>query len=60
MMTIRCFWNTCTGAALKAEAVPVHLARARLTRVSLDANAGVCRGMLDDRYTTIGVGEKEE
>jgi metal-sulfur cluster biosynthetic enzyme len=49
-----------TGRGVRVEALPVHLARARLTRVSLDANAGVCRGMLHDRYTTIGVGEKEE
>jgi metal-sulfur cluster biosynthetic enzyme len=49
-----------TGLGLEVDALPAHLARARLTRVSLEANAGVCRGMLHDRYATIGVGEKEE
>ena len=42
------------------EALSAHLARARLTLVSLEANAGVCRGMLHDRCRTIGIGEKEE
>jgi metal-sulfur cluster biosynthetic enzyme len=52
--------DVCTGGRLEVEVLPVHLAQARLTRVSLDANAGVCRGMLHDRYTTTGLGEKEE
>jgi hypothetical protein len=49
-----------TGGGLDVEALPAHLARARVTRVSLEANARVCRGLLRDRYTTVGVGEKEE
>ena len=48
-----------TGRHLDVETLPVHLAQARLTRVSLDANTGVCRGMLHDRYATVGLGEKE-
>ncbi|MBA3249045.1 MAG: metal-sulfur cluster biosynthetic enzyme, partial [Geodermatophilaceae bacterium] len=42
-----------TGLAVAAEALPLHLRRARLTRVSLDANSGVCRGMLQHRYGTV-------
>ena len=44
-----------TGAPVALEALPLHLRRARLTRVSLDANSGVCRGMLAHRYGTPGV-----
>jgi hypothetical protein len=33
-----------------AGAVPLHLRRARTTRVSLDANGSICRGMLRHRY----------
>jgi metal-sulfur cluster biosynthetic enzyme len=39
-----------TGAPVQPDALPVHLGRARLTRVSLDANSGGCRGMLRSRY----------
>jgi metal-sulfur cluster biosynthetic enzyme len=46
-----------TGAGLGGEAVPLHLRRARTTRVSIEANAGICRGMLRHRYTTSGLGE---
>jgi hypothetical protein len=31
--------------------------RARLTRVSIEANSGICRGMLRHRYDTPGQGE---
>ncbi|HZE00766.1 MAG TPA: iron-sulfur cluster assembly protein [Pseudonocardiaceae bacterium] len=41
-----------TGAAIGAEALPLHLRRVRTTRVSVDANAGVCRGLLQERYRT--------
>jgi hypothetical protein len=41
-----------TGAAVGADAVPLHLRKARLTRTSLDANTGICRGMLQHRYPT--------
>jgi metal-sulfur cluster biosynthetic enzyme len=47
-----------TGAPVRAEAVPLHLRRARTTRVGLDANAGICRGMLRQRYATTGEGEE--
>ena len=49
-----------TGDAVDAPALPRHLARARLTGVSVEANSGVCRGMLRQRYATAGVGEREE
>jgi metal-sulfur cluster biosynthetic enzyme len=46
-----------TGTPVEADAVPLHLRKARLTRTSLDANTGICRGMLKHRYDTDGVGE---
>jgi metal-sulfur cluster biosynthetic enzyme len=39
-----------TGAPVLPDALRLHLGRARLTRVSLEANGGVCRGMLRGRY----------
>jgi hypothetical protein len=48
-----------TGAAVTGNAVPLHLRRARATRVGIDANSGICRGMLRTRYGTTGVGEEE-
>ena len=39
-----------SGAAVDDAAVPLHLRKARLTRTSLDANTGICRGMLRHRY----------
>lgn len=49
-----------TGAAVGLDALPLHLRRARLTRVGVEANTGICRGMLRDRYGTIGHGEEED
>jgi hypothetical protein len=49
-----------TGARIGEEAMPLHLRRARVTRVSIDANAGVCRGMLQHRYQTPGLGEEDQ
>jgi hypothetical protein len=38
--------------------MPLHLRKARLTRVSIEANSGICRGMLRHRYNdTRGQGE---
>ena len=42
-----------TGAEVAERDLPLHLGRARLTRVSLEANSGVCRGMLRVRYPDI-------
>jgi metal-sulfur cluster biosynthetic enzyme len=39
-----------TGAAVTAAEAKRHLAFARLTRTSMEANSGVCRGMLRVRY----------
>jgi metal-sulfur cluster biosynthetic enzyme len=39
-----------SGDPIDPAGVPLHLRRARLTRTSLDANTGVCRGMLRHRY----------
>jgi metal-sulfur cluster biosynthetic enzyme len=47
-----------TGAPVADEAVPLHLRRARTTRVSVEANAGICRGMLRQRYEARGLGEE--
>jgi len=43
-----------TGDPVAAEAVPLHLRRARVTAISLDANGGICRGMLRRRYDIPG------
>ncbi|MDS0139064.1 MULTISPECIES: iron-sulfur cluster assembly protein [unclassified Amycolatopsis] len=39
-----------TGRAVSAAEAKRHLAFARLTRTSMEANSGVCRGMLRARY----------
>jgi metal-sulfur cluster biosynthetic enzyme len=49
-----------TGATVGEQGLPLHLRRARTTRVSIEANAGVCRGMLAHRYQTPGLGEEED
>ena len=46
-----------TGSPIGTDQVPLHLRRAQLTRTSLDANTGICRGMLRHRYSTDGQGE---
>jgi metal-sulfur cluster biosynthetic enzyme len=48
-----------SGAPIAAGGVPLHLRKARLTRTSLDANSGICRGMLRHRYATDGQGEDD-
>jgi metal-sulfur cluster biosynthetic enzyme len=48
-----------TGAAVAPPLVALHLRRARSTRVSIEANSGICRGMLRHRYDTPGEGERE-
>jgi len=49
-----------TGLQISAGAVPLHLRKAQVTRVSIEANAGICRGMLRYRYVTSGQGETPE
>jgi metal-sulfur cluster biosynthetic enzyme len=46
-----------SGAVVSADALPLHLRRAQVTRVSIEANSGICRGMLRVRYHTAGQGE---
>jgi metal-sulfur cluster biosynthetic enzyme len=43
-----------TGAPVPREALPLHLRRARTTKVNIDANTGICRGMLGHRYPQAG------
>jgi metal-sulfur cluster biosynthetic enzyme len=47
-----------TGEPVRLDAVPLHLRRARTTRVSVDANTGICSGMLRHRYPAHGEGEE--
>jgi metal-sulfur cluster biosynthetic enzyme len=48
-----------SGAAVAGDTLPLHLRRARTTRTSLEANTGICRGMLKVRYDSVGAGEEE-
>jgi len=48
-----------SGVPITPDGVPLHLRKARLTRTSLDANTGICRGMLRQRYSTDGQGEED-
>lgn len=43
-----------TGAPVAVEGMPLHLRRARLTRVGMEANGGYCRSLLADRYHLSG------
>ncbi|MGH3436021.1 MAG: iron-sulfur cluster assembly protein [Sciscionella sp.] len=45
-----------TGTAVGVDALPLHMRRARTTRVGIEANTGICRGMLRHRYPA-GTGE---
>ncbi len=49
-----------TGQPVTGDAMPLHLRRAHTTRVSIEANAGICRGMLRHRYDTAGQGEEDQ
>jgi len=42
-----------SGAAVALESLPLHLRRARVTRVGVDANTGICRGLLQERYRPV-------
>ena len=46
-----------SGEPVGEDNVPMHLRRARVTAVSLTANASICSGMLRHRYDTAGQGE---
>ncbi len=49
-----------TGAAVGFAALPLHLRKAQVTRVSIEANSGICRGMLRHRYDSPGQGEEDQ
>jgi len=49
-----------TGARVSAESMPLHLRRARITRISIEANGSICRGMLRHRYDSSGQGEEDQ
>ncbi len=49
-----------TGEPVSAEAMPMHLRRARVTRISIESNGSICRGMLQHRYQAPGQGEEED
>jgi hypothetical protein len=48
-----------TGAGVTAGSLPLHMRVARTTRISVQANTGICRGMLRHRYASAGIGEEE-
>jgi metal-sulfur cluster biosynthetic enzyme len=48
-----------TGVPVSEDALPLHLRRARTTRIGTEANASICRGMLRQRYETGGEGEED-
>jgi hypothetical protein len=39
---------------VSADAVPLHLRRARVTAINMEANGSICRGMLRHRYHAAG------
>src|SRR5215472_2388440 len=49
-----------TGAPVSGEVMPLHLRRARTTRISIEANGGICRGMLRHRYDSQGLREEKD
>jgi metal-sulfur cluster biosynthetic enzyme len=49
-----------TGDPIGDQAIPLHLQRSRITRISLEANGSICRGMLRHRYDTPGAGEENQ
>jgi metal-sulfur cluster biosynthetic enzyme len=49
-----------TGAPVSDDAMPLHLRRARTTRISIEANGSICRGMLAHRYDSARQGEEDQ
>ncbi len=39
-----------TGEPIARDDLTLHLGKARLTRVGVEANTGICRGLLHERY----------
>jgi metal-sulfur cluster biosynthetic enzyme len=52
--------DAATGAPVGADDLRLHLGKARLTQVNLEANGSVCRGMLRSRYPDTVDNEDEE
>jgi metal-sulfur cluster biosynthetic enzyme len=48
-----------TGAGVDGGSAVRYLRRARTTRVGIEANTGICRGMLRHRYQSVGEGEED-
>jgi metal-sulfur cluster biosynthetic enzyme len=48
------------GTAISGAGAPKYLGMARLTRTGIEANTGICRGMLRHRYAETGAGEEEQ
>lgn len=48
-----------TGAGVPGAGAARYLRRARTTRVGIEANTGICRGMLRHRYQSAGEGEED-
>jgi metal-sulfur cluster biosynthetic enzyme len=48
-----------TGAPVSGDAMPLHLRRARTTAISIEANGGICRGMLQHRYGVAGLDQQD-
>jgi metal-sulfur cluster biosynthetic enzyme len=49
-----------TGAPIGPDDLRLHLGRARLSRVNIEANGSMCRGMLRSRYDLSGANPSEE
>ena len=49
-----------TGARVSGDAMPLHLRKARTTRISIESNGSICRGMLQFRYDTQGKDEEDQ
>ena len=49
-----------TGAPISGDAMPLHLRKARTTRISIESNGSICRGMLQYRYDKQGQGEEDQ
>ena len=47
-----------TGTAITGAGAAKYLGLARLTRTGIEANTGICRGMLKHRYAETGAGEE--
>jgi metal-sulfur cluster biosynthetic enzyme len=47
-----------TGESVPVDKLPLHMRKARITQVGIEANTGICRGMLQHRYRSDGLGEE--